>query len=782
MNLKLEGQADVSNEASLQHDSSWWMDVFTPGRLAVLIGLLLFALYPGVILGTQSFFYHDFGAFTYPVAYFTHESFWHGQVPLWNPLNNCGIPFLAQWNTSVCYPLSLIFMLFPLPQSLNYFCLIHLVLAGLGMYRLAYRWTQNRLAASIASLVFALSGVMLSILIWTSNLAALSWQPWVIFWGERAWRTGGRWLAVAALAGATQMLAGAPEIIVFTWTMLSLLWLGQVWRKQVPFWPTLCRLVVVVAAIAGLAAIQLLPFLDLLKHSERNAAYSANIADAYAMPLWGWANFLVPVFHTLPTFFGTRYQPNQSWISSYYPGIGTIALALVAVCRRRQAGIYALAGLTLAGLALSLGNAGYVYTALKHILPWIGFARYPIKFISIPAFTIPLLAACGFDTLYHATSQSVKRNKRALILIVAFLVLTIIVILAMARWELAAKYDWPMTWRDGALRALLLAALAGMIITLFRIPSARLHTMVGLAILVLMGFDLVTAGMRENPVVVTKAFGPLDLNLTTRPKANGSRVMVSRQVLSYLDLHSAGTKNPLYYYVGLRDALIENCNIPENISKVSGFWSLHLKNEWDINEIFYGVYRNAHGSYQFGTNALPTPLLNFLGVSEISASNTIFTWRPRQAYMPLATAGQQPVFAGDAETVEKLQSADFNPRQTVYLPLSERGKVVVSHTSDAKVISQQFGAQSVHLLVEASASALVVIAQSFYHNWHAYVDGKPVPIWRANHAFQAVAVPAGRHQIILRYEDRRFRLGALVSALTLLGCLAGLFVTPKAEP
>ena len=90
-----------------KEDSSLWMNAFTPSRLAGLIALLLFALYPGVILGTHSFFFRDFGLFTYPVAYFTHESFWRGQVPLWNPLNNCGVPFLAQWNTSVCYPLSL---------------------------------------------------------------------------------------------------------------------------------------------------------------------------------------------------------------------------------------------------------------------------------------------------------------------------------------------------------------------------------------------------------------------------------------------------------------------------------------------------------------------------------------------------------------------------------------------------------------------------------------------------------------------------------------------------
>ncbi len=390
------------------------MDQFTVGRVACLIALFLFALYPGVILGTHSFFFRDYGFFTYPVAYYAHESFWHGEVPLWNPLNNCGVPFLAQWNTSVCYPLSLIYMLFPLPLSLNYFCLGHLVLAGVGMYLLAYRWTQNKLAASIAGLIFALNGLMLNSLMWTSNLAALSWLPFVMLWVEQAWQSRGRRIIViAALAGAMQMLSGAPEIIVFTWIMLGILWLAQTWRKRIPFWLTLRRSVVVIVLITGLSAIQLLPFFDLLKHSERDLSYT--VADAFPMPVWGWANFIVPVFHCARTVFGTCSQTGQPWTSSYYLGIGTLALAAVAVWRlRRQPGICGLFVATFAGLVLALGNDGYVYAWLKHIAPWIGFARYPIKFVSIPAFTIPLLAAYGFSSFQGATPQNVKRNERVL--------------------------------------------------------------------------------------------------------------------------------------------------------------------------------------------------------------------------------------------------------------------------------------------------------------------------------------------------------------------------------
>src|SRR5689334_2408336 len=78
---------------------------FTPGRCAVLIASLIAACFPSVLLGTETFFFRDFAIFSYPLAAYHKQCFWHGEVPLWNPYNDCGLPFLAQWNTMVLYPL-----------------------------------------------------------------------------------------------------------------------------------------------------------------------------------------------------------------------------------------------------------------------------------------------------------------------------------------------------------------------------------------------------------------------------------------------------------------------------------------------------------------------------------------------------------------------------------------------------------------------------------------------------------------------------------------------------
>ena len=82
-------------------------DWLTPGRFALLLGLLIAATFPGVLLGSSTFIIRDFGMFGYPLAYYHRQSFWRGKLPLWNPLSNFGLPFLARWNTLALYQLLL---------------------------------------------------------------------------------------------------------------------------------------------------------------------------------------------------------------------------------------------------------------------------------------------------------------------------------------------------------------------------------------------------------------------------------------------------------------------------------------------------------------------------------------------------------------------------------------------------------------------------------------------------------------------------------------------------
>ena len=170
----------------------------------------------------------DYGQFACPVAFYHREAFWRGELPLWNPLSNCGVPFLAQWNTLTLYPLSLVYLLLPFPWSLGMFCVLHLFGGGMGMYLLASRWTGNRLAGALAGTAYAFNGMASYGLIWPHITVALAWMPWVVLGVERAWEGGRRELVQAAAAGTMQMLSGGVEVIFLTWLVLAGLCVARV--------------------------------------------------------------------------------------------------------------------------------------------------------------------------------------------------------------------------------------------------------------------------------------------------------------------------------------------------------------------------------------------------------------------------------------------------------------------------------------------------------------------------------------------------------------------------
>jgi hypothetical protein len=76
------------------------------------------------------------------------------------------------------------------------------------------------------------------------------------------------------------------------------------------------------------------------------------------------------------------------------------------------------------------------------------------------------------------------------------------------------------------------------------------------------------------------------------------------------------------------------------------------------------------------------------------------------------------------------------------------------------------------LEVTMARDGFVVVSDSAWSGWRAYVDGRRTKIVRANHAFLGVFVPAGRHMVRLVYLPRSFVIGRMVSLITLSSIVA----------
>ena len=114
---------------------------------------------------------------------------------------------------------------------------------------------------------------------------------------------------------------------------------------------------------------------------------------------------------------------------------------------------------------------------------------------------------------------------------------------------------------------------------------------------------------------------------------------------------------------------------------------------------------------------------------------------------------------------------DFNPRKIVFLPPEAKSRLIGTMAKPAKILKQTVSAHRITVVLEAPSATMVVIAQTYYHLWKAKIDGAPATLFCANHAFQAVPVSAGEHRLELVYSDNNFRVGALISILTLLSCI-----------
>jgi hypothetical protein len=71
--------------------------------------------------------------------------------------------------------------------------------------------------------------------------------------------------------------------------------------------------------------------------------------------------------------------------------------------------------------------------------------------------------------------------------------------------------------------------------------------------------------------------------------------------------------------------------------------------------------------------------------------------------------------------------------------------------------------------VDAPADGYVFFSEPYYTERRASVDGRRAPMLKANLTFTAVAVPAGRHEVELRYVPSSFYVGSLISGATVAG-------------
>ena len=147
----------------------------------------------------------------------------------------------------------------------------------------------------------------------------------------------------------------------------------------------------------------------------------------------------------------------------------------------------------------------------------------------------------------------------------------------------------------------------------------------------------------------------------------------------------------------------------------------------------------------------------------------------RQDALPRAYLVEAARVLEDGEAVARLADPAFDPRAEVVLAPSASAQPLAGPPGSAPGTFEVDRAERVRIAVRARSESYLVLSDSWYPGWVATVDGVAAPAERANVLFRAVRVPPGDHTVEFRYEPGSVRMGALVSAGSIVVTVA-LFV------
>ncbi|NLF64062.1 MAG: YfhO family protein [Chloroflexi bacterium] len=319
-----------------------------------------------------------------------------GRLPLWNPYLFMGAPLLANSQAGFFYPPNWPFwLLLPVHYAATASILLHLWLAAGGAYLLARRALRlSPAAAAFSALLFALGGYLTAQVEHLNQLQGLAWLPWALLVAGRPaeWRGRGpflRRLALLALILALQLTAGHTQTLFITGVALGLWQLGGLaaqrgaWRLSLP---ALAGLLLAAGLAGALAAVQLLPTLELAGLSSRQGGLPLNEILSFSLHPLHLSRALLPGYGEA---LFTEYV-------AFLP-LTALLLALLGAWRwRREPALRSPLLLLAAGLFLALGRFSLAYIGLA-LLPGFNLFRAPARWLALYALGAALLAGAGWE-------------------------------------------------------------------------------------------------------------------------------------------------------------------------------------------------------------------------------------------------------------------------------------------------------------------------------------------------------------------------------------------------
>ncbi len=700
------------------------------GAALVVLWLVFFwRLFTPVAADQASLTQGDFSGQFVAFGGYQYSRFAAGEIPLWNPYNNGGLPFIADTQAAVFYPPRLMTIaLSHIAGGWTYHALelemtLHVLLLTLMMYLFVKRLTGSALGGVIAAVIAGYGGYVSGYPpLQLALLEAGVWLPLAalgILEATRTDRLGWLCLGVTGVALGLSWLAGHPQTSWFLTYFLVAYFAYRIAAQRLP-WQTFLAGTAWFGVISfGVCAVTLLPGLEYLARASRSDLGFE--AKGGGFPMRDIVQMLFP---------GIVSQ----W-SPLYVGITGLALALIAVWRRLPETLF-WGGVAVFALLLSIGADGALYHALYNVLPGLRFFRGQERAAYLVAHSLAILAGIGTA---HLLTLEPERVRRALAALVA---LTLVpALLVMVLWLASPQVYASVT--DPLLFSTIIAV--ALLVLLPEIPRTSVLRLALAAVLVIELFSVNIDNGNYDPVppqeqLSRAALLEIPLADTAVPfRVDGQRVLGANY----------GSLYGLADIQGISPLFLSG---PQQIIE----YGLPDERAWELFAVRY-VYSDWEA-------------LNVPGVVLAEGEDAQGAVRLHQLTAPRPFAHllyEAVVVESDDAARALLADPEFDPRTTAILHkppgLALDGR---SAPPGAGTTVTAYAPENFTIIANTSANAVLSLAHVDYPGWRATINGQEAPLIRAYGGLTALVLPPGEHHIEMRYDPLTYRAGALLSLMT----------------
>jgi hypothetical protein len=725
---------------------------------AVLIVLREFAF--GGMISTQNL---DTTTYFLPNHCFLGESLASGHIPAWNPYTMSGVPFAADPQSGWMYaPAMLLYGLLPCDSASGWFVALHPILAGMGLWWFLRSEGARRVSATIGGLALAVPMATSRVAVNMPLAGTLAWTVIMLAAASRLLRAD-RWSARLGWGGAIALawgqVAGAQlthgtvlataALLVFLVARLGSDVAGGRRRAR----DGLLVLGLLVAVIPAVNLAILMPRLAYLSRTNLGPGYDGLIRLQARLGLGGARFEVGRSMDTITWPFDLARSPGA------YLGAAALSLSFAGLWLRRHRPI--VIGFLLFGLicfVLSLEDVARAVAPRIGSLPFADvYIHNSARFAYGVLLALAVLAGLGMEAWARA------RSGRDRILMVGPGLVVWLVVPALVLGAPGVAPEGPA--------ATVGIVAGGWALAMVALGVGAVRPALLLVVPVLMAVELTSAGLvglgvEQRPQPFTALAAP-DLSAAeyTSPGPMVRTVQARR-----------GRVVDLRINLDPRERA-DSRSMIFGTEEVQGYNPTQLLRYW----IFVRQVSNRPVNYNLALFSRPSaPLVDLLQVGwaygaadeppgpgwrlEVREGASALYEAPDS--LPRASVvGAWIVERGERRLLDLVTDAGFDSTNTVILE-SEPSFPPTQGVSGTAVY-RALGNQAASITVTTSEPALVVIRNVHDPNWNATLDGRPVPLMRADYLLQAVQVPTGRHTIVLEYDDPWIGRGLIATAVAL---------------